>query len=108
MDDEQSDDEIEISDSSDDDDDSEVEDETETGDENAWKEASQTRSGSTVNALSRLIKTNAVVGFTRQEAVGKLQISNFESNYYAVLMNLSCVETDKCEMEEVDKVHLQE
>jgi len=107
-DDEQSNDEIEMSDSSDDDDDSEAESKTETGDENAWKEASRTRSGRTVNAPSRLIETNDVVGFTRQEAVGKLQLSNFESYYYAALMNLSCAETDECEMEEVDKVHLQE
>jgi len=53
-------------------------------------------------------ETSAVAGFTRQEAVGKLQLSNIKSNYYAALMNLSCTETDDCEMEEVDKMHLQE
>jgi len=107
-DDEKSDDEIKMSNSLDNDDDSEAENETETGDENAWKEAPHTCSGCTVNAPSPLTETNAVVGFTHQEAVGKLQLSNIESNCYTALMNLSCAETNECEMEEVDKVHLQE
>ncbi len=56
----------------------------------------------------RLIQEQGALGFSRAEAVGHLKLSNQESNYYAALMNLSCAETDECEMEAVDKIHLQE
>ena len=105
--DEKSEDEVEQSDDSDhDDSDTDKEDEPEI---EKVEEATRTRSGRASREPIRLIEeTSAVVGFTRQEAVGKLQLSNLESNYYAALMNLSCTETDETEMEEVDKVHLQE
>jgi len=107
-DDEKSEDKFKMSDL-DDSEDSEAEDRTETRDKDDWKDAPRTRLGRTVRTPSRLIEeTSAVVGFTHQEAVRKLKLSNIESSFYAVLMNLSCAETNECEMEEVDKVHLQE
>ena len=80
-------------------------------DDEGWKEVPThtTRSGRSVQAPKRLIESAApVVGFNRQEAVGKIELSNREANYYAALMNLSCAETDHVELEEVDAIHLQE
>ena len=92
-----------ISDEDEDDDDGEGDDE--------WNKVPNrsTRSGRAVRSPDRLIESAApVVGFTRQEAVGKMELSNVEANYYAALMNLSCAETDNVELEELDAIHLQE
>jgi hypothetical protein len=99
------------SESDSDQDDEDGNDDDDGDDDEGWKEVPThtTRSGRSVQAPKRLIESAApVVGFNRQEAVGKIELSNREANYYAALMNLSCAETDHVELEEVDAIHLQE